>query len=290
MQDWIVGLMKAASSSGPGAGAADVEAVAKSLGTPVPAEVRALYAQLNGATFRSGVMLFPLSGINSIETRSAEHLPGFADAGVWRLGQRGEKRQLFAAQKSAIPPSALQELPSYWDRLEDAAFVFGIKNDETGEVRIYRTLEQMLSVMVPPVETEEFGERTYARAMSLVQGALDTLKQGAERAVGEANTEVVTELATRAARSVRKVAETIQRVRAINRKAKPAAKKKKTKSAAAAGARGGGKAKSAKATASRKAAPKKTKSGAASRKKTAQSKPSKARAKTGKKSAAKRRR
>lgn len=239
MQDWIMGLVKAASGGGPGASPSELEAVAAELRTAVPPEVGALYASLDGAQFRSGVTLFPLRGPSGVAARSREHLPGFADHGVWRLGERPDGRHLFAAHKGAIPPSALPELPSFWDQTADDAFVYGVKNEQTGELRLYRTLEQLLAVLVPPVETEEFGERTYARAMSLVQGALDTLKQTAERAVGEVNTEAVSELATRAAKRVRKVAQTIQKVRAAQKqrairanaatRKKPAAKKSPVK-------------------------------------------------------------
>jgi hypothetical protein len=46
-------------------------------------------------------------------------------------------------------------------------------------VKAYASLEKLLEVLVPPTETEEFGEPTLARAMTAVQSALAELEPAA---------------------------------------------------------------------------------------------------------------
>lgn len=223
--DWIVGLQKAARNPVSGLSADQLEQVAGDTG-PWPEELRSLYGQLDGGEFSGGASLFPAG---TISEKSRDLLPGTAYPGSLRLGERGPK-QLFASRKTSLSPGHLHELPSWWDSVDDDAWVYGARNEQTGETRLYKTLQHLLSVHIPPAETEEFGERTYARAMSLVQGALDSLKEGAGAVV-----ERVTEVTESITEDAEKFAEeTKAKMKAVGRKLKSVTKRKPTRAKKAA--------------------------------------------------------
>lgn len=177
MHDWILGLQKAATTYGPGASEEALGAVATEAGEALPAELRSLYLGMDGAVFPSDVTLYPL--------RAREGTPGVleqarspADAlprrGIWPFGRRGFGEHLFASRKRELVESGA-ELPGWFDTLPDGIWVFGLMSADTGDLSVFRTLAHLLWTLIPPVETEDFGENTFARALSAVETAMDEL-------------------------------------------------------------------------------------------------------------------
>ncbi len=176
MRDWIVGLKKGASQQQGGVDTALWESLEEETGTPVPSELRDLYEAMNGAIFAPDVELWSLrEGERNLLEQSREPLPGFPDSGVWRFGSQGGGGQLFAARLQELADSDLS-LPDWLAQAEDDRWVYGLHREGT-DPRFYRSLEQLLGILVPPTQTEEFGDATYARALNVVQGALDGLEE-----------------------------------------------------------------------------------------------------------------
>lgn len=150
----------------------------------MPPDLLALYSSMDGGEFVGGVVLFPLhsgGSAPSVLEKSRLKLVGLPAAGCWRFGLKGQHRHLFAARKRALEEQGEDTpLPSWAASLGDEDWVFGTWDQEAGEMRFYRSLGEMLEVLVPPVEArEEFGDRTYARAMDAVEGALSVLQLAA---------------------------------------------------------------------------------------------------------------
>ncbi|WP_163991926.1 SMI1/KNR4 family protein [Pyxidicoccus caerfyrddinensis] len=178
MHEWLEALRKSAKASSPGVPAEEVRRAETECGVPFPEELGALYQALNGGELNGDVHLFQLHGPEgsaSVLEKSRLKLVGLPAAGVWRIGLKGLHRHLFTARKSAMVEQGDGggPLPGWMDPLGDEDWVYGTWDGEKQELRLYRTLKDMLDVLVPPAEVESFGERTFARAMNAVlQGAL----------------------------------------------------------------------------------------------------------------------
>ncbi len=169
MREWIVGLRKAAVKAGEGICASEWGELESEAGQPVPDELKELYEAMNGASLRPDVKLYKLKG-DSKTPGALEHSKG--QKGVWVFGQRGSSQKLFAIRVKELrqkpkPPERASEL-------SDGEWVWGIRKGD--EARYFRSLEQLIERVVPPVETEDIGEVTYAQALSAVQGALEDLE------------------------------------------------------------------------------------------------------------------
>ncbi|HEX8440070.1 SMI1/KNR4 family protein [Archangium sp.] len=199
MHEWLEGLQKSAKRMVAGVGTEDIRRAETECGVPFPEELGALYRTSDGGDFLGDVSLFPLhgpEGAPSVLEKTRLKLESLPAAGVWRIGVKGPHRQLFAARKSAMVEQADSPLPGWAESLSDDDWIYGTWETEARELRLYRSLQSMLEVLVPPAEVEEFGDRTFARALSAVQGALtdlsveyeegETPKAAAEEAEDEA--------------------------------------------------------------------------------------------------------
>ena len=180
MADWIVGLRKAAVEPRPRASEGELAQAEQLLGFPLPAELRSLYAQMNGGAFEPDVALYALrqapDAAGVVEaTRSG--LIGLPREGVWRFGLRGGGDHLFAARRSALEGLPKEVAPGWLRELPADAWLYGRKNTDTGELELFRSLQALLWHLIPPVESEDFGENTYVKAMNAVQEALDALEE-----------------------------------------------------------------------------------------------------------------
>ncbi len=182
MHEWLEALRKSARASQPGVPVDEVRRAETECGVPFPADLAALYQSLNGGEFLGDVRLYPLHGAEgqpSVMEKTRLMLVGLPAAGLWRFGLKGQHRHLFTARKSAMVEQGDGggPLPGWVEPLDDEDWLYGTWDFEERQMRLYRSLGDMLAVLVPPAEEERegFGERTYARALSAVQGALDEL-------------------------------------------------------------------------------------------------------------------
>jgi hypothetical protein len=154
---WNSSLRDAALERRPGAAREAVEGL--------PGELAALYREMDGATLLGEVRLFPLAQAPFPSARGA----------AWQFGQKGAHQHLFALPRTAVA-EALGEgtAPTWMPQVLEDEWIYGMKEGATGPLRLFRTLNSMLGVLVPP-PVEEFGEATYARALSTVQAALEDL-------------------------------------------------------------------------------------------------------------------
>ncbi|WP_211344884.1 SMI1/KNR4 family protein, partial [Archangium gephyra] len=178
MYEWLEGLQKSAKRTAAGVGADDIRRAETECGVPFPEELGTLYRTFDGGELQGEVTLFSLhgpEGAPSVLEKTRLKLESLPAAGVWRIGVKGPHRQLFAARKSAMVEQADSPLPGWAESLSGDDWIYGTWETEKRELRLYRTLQTMLEVLVPPAEVEEFGDRTFARALSAVQGALSDL-------------------------------------------------------------------------------------------------------------------
>ncbi len=274
MHEWLEALRKSAKASQPGVPADEVRRAETECGVPFPAELAELYQALNGGSFLGEVTLFPLhaaEGQPSVLEKSRLKLVGLPAAGVWRFGLKGPHRHLFTARKSAMVEQGDGggPLPGWVEQVGDESWVYGTWNFEDEEMRLYRALPDMLAVLVPPAEEEHegFGERTYARALSAVEGALQELgmDEQVEDLLGDEGAEPVREPTIReviealvsASPPKRKAAARKAVRKAAAKKATPKAAAKKAPAKKAAGAGKGAKKAAAKKTPAKKAPAKK---------------------------------
>jgi len=177
MADWIVGLRKAAVESRPGASEEALTRVEALVGLSLPRELRTLYAQMDGGSFEPDVALYALQqapDAAGVAEATREGLSGLPPRGVWRFGLRGGGDHLFAAQHSTLklPP---ETAPAWMRDLPAEAWLYGRKNTDTGELEVFKSLQALLWHLIPPVESEDYGENTLAKAMNAVTDALKTL-------------------------------------------------------------------------------------------------------------------
>lgn len=199
MRDWILGLQKAALEHRAGVTDAEWTAAMTESRIDAPDELRDFYLQLNGASFASGVVLFALRGTGEVKgvlEQSRTGAGGLPADDVWRIGRR-DQEHLAAVRKARLTEIDQAEAsapPDWLESAPDEAWVFVARDEKTNGLRIYPTLERLLTSRIPPAESEDFGDRTFARAMSLVENALDgigttartgvaKLKAGLKRAV-----------------------------------------------------------------------------------------------------------
>lgn len=218
MRDWILGLEKAAIEHRQGVSAEDWEQVEQAAGYEAPEALRELYAAMNGATFASGVVLYPLRGSGDARGMAEHNTSGSAGlprTDVWRFGRK-DQEHLAAVRKRRLADIEQREgdpRPDWLDAVSDEAWIYVARDESTNALRLYHTLEQLLSARIPPAESEDFGERTFARAISLVQDAISDLNQAAKSQVEEI---------------VDRVRETVKKGRtALKKKVARVAKKKK---------------------------------------------------------------
>jgi hypothetical protein len=190
MHEWLEALQKSAKTTSPGVPAEELRRAETEAGVPLPGELGDLYSTFNGGTFEGEVVLFPLHGEGeqaSVLEKTRKMLVGLPVAGVWRFGVKGAHRHLYTARKSALVQQGEHggPLPEWVQALGDEDWIYATWDDAKGEARFYRSLSTMLSVLVPPVEKEEFGESTFARAIAAVQGALHKLAGSEEKEEGE---------------------------------------------------------------------------------------------------------
>ncbi|MFY2558473.1 hypothetical protein ACN469_12650 [Corallococcus terminator] len=195
MHEWLQALRKAAKAASSGVSADEVRWAETECGVPFPEDLGHLYLSFNGGEFHGDVNLFPLHGPEgsvSVLEKTRLKLEGLPAAGVWRIGMKGTHRHLFSARKSAMVEQGDGggPLPGWVQSLGDEEWIFGTWEGEKREMRLYRSLKEMLDVLVPPAEVESFGERTFARALNAVlQGALSGVavddEEEAEEAVAE---------------------------------------------------------------------------------------------------------
>ena len=190
MHEWLEALEKSSRKKAPGVAAEELRRAETECGVPLPGELGDLYSAFNGGEFEGDVVLFPLHGEGeqpSVLEKTRKMLVGLPAAGVWRFGLKGKHRHLYTARKSAMVEQGDGggPLPEWVNTLGDEDWVYGTWDEEKDEMRLYRSLSNMLNVLVPPVEHEQFGDRTFARAIAAVQGALSELAEGEEGAEGQ---------------------------------------------------------------------------------------------------------
>jgi hypothetical protein len=173
--DWIWGYLKGAAKRNPPASIDAWSKVEAVLGE-APDELRALYAESDGATLNGGLILYPLTGERSVLETSLTGAPAWAHRS-WRLGERN----LFAARRRDLDsPTGKGESPSWLGKLAPEAWVF-FRAEAKQRPRFYKTLDAMLAALVPPTEAEDFGEETYTRALHSVEKAVAALQKTVPR-------------------------------------------------------------------------------------------------------------
>ncbi|MCK8500870.1 SMI1/KNR4 family protein [Myxococcus fulvus] len=194
MHEWLEALRKSAKAASSGVSADEVRRAETECGVPFPEDLGHLYLTFDGGELHGDVSLFPLHGHEgsvSVLEKTRLKLVGLPAAGVWRIGMKGPHRHLFSARKSAMVEQGDGggPLPGWVDALGEEDWLYGTWDSEKREMRLYRSLKDMLDVLVPPAEVESFGERTFARAMNAVlQEALSGMS-GEEEQAEEASTE-----------------------------------------------------------------------------------------------------
>nr|BDT38115.1 hypothetical protein MFMH1_77840 [Myxococcus sp. MH1] len=198
MHEWLEALRKSAKAASSGVSADEVRRAETECGVPFPEDLGHLYLTFDGGELHGDVSLFPLHGPEgsvSVLEKTRLKLVGLPAAGVWRIGMKGPHRHLFSARKSAMVEQGDGggPLPGWVDALGAEDWLYGTWDSEKREMRLYRSLKDMLDVLVPPAEVESFGERTFARAMNAVlQEALSGMsgeEESEEEQAEESSTE-----------------------------------------------------------------------------------------------------
>lgn len=186
MHEWLEALRKSVKSSSAGVSPEEIRRAETECGVPFPDELTDLYQAFNGGELSGEVLLFRLHGAEgdpSVLEKTRLKLEGLPAAGLWRIGLKGQHRHLFASRKSAMVEQGDGggPLPAWVEALDSDDWVYGTWEGEKRQMRLYRSLKDMLDVLVPPAEVESFGERTFARAMNAVlQGALSGVQADEE--------------------------------------------------------------------------------------------------------------
>lgn len=170
--NWLTVLLKSATSRGSGIHPDTWRVVSTRCPLPVPADIRALYEQTDGARFSGEVTLWTWK---EVEERTSKGLGTLGANDVWLLGTKRETGIFFAARSRpllrALPPAARTN----WLRSVEAdGFVYGLWR-AVDDVHVVRSLQELLSMSVAR-PGEDFGEVTYVRAMHAVQNALAELE------------------------------------------------------------------------------------------------------------------
>jgi hypothetical protein len=181
MRDWIVSIEEAAIEHGPGATPEDWIEAERILGPQGPEELRELYAAMDGARLLGGVELFPLHGEtgHAVVAPGASRAPGLPATEVWLFGRRDEE-DLFAIRKRRIEEIEQPDVctaPPWLDDVADDAWIYLSQGASTGEVRLYRTLPELVTELLSDRELGEAGRLSRAR-----RRLESTLKELAESA------------------------------------------------------------------------------------------------------------
>ena len=185
MGDWIVSIEEAAIYRGPGATAESWSEAERILGSGGPEELRELYGAMDGARLQGGVELFPLRGEtgHAVVAPGASRAPGLPATEVWHFGRRDED-DLFAIRKRRIDeieqPDVLSA-PAWLDQVADDAWIFVSQGASTGEVRLYRTLPELINELLLDLELE--GSGAFSRARLRLESTLKELVESASKNV-----------------------------------------------------------------------------------------------------------
>src|SRR5689334_2522960 len=138
MRDWIVGYRKAAKNAGPGVAQTELHRFEEEAGEGLPDELRDLYQEMNGGGVWEGGVLFPFRPQPPEEGRSAERRA----SGAWLFGAKGDSQELFATRRRALAAEAGEAaIPEWVQALEGDLWLFGAKDEQKQQLRVYRTLE-----------------------------------------------------------------------------------------------------------------------------------------------------
>ena len=170
--NWLPVLLKSATSRGSGIHPATWAVVEGRSELPVPADVRALYEQTDGARFSGEVTLWTWK---EVEERTAKGLGSLKSADVWLLGTKRETGIFFAAKPRALLRALPAAARTNWLRSVDAnTCVYGVWR-AADDVFVVRSLQELLQMSIAK-PGEDFGEVTYVRAMHAVKHALAELE------------------------------------------------------------------------------------------------------------------
>lgn len=136
-------------------------------GRPLPEDVRTLYTALDGGEFPGEVKLLSFREV-------AAQLP----EGLIVLGTR-----------ASVPETVLLMLtradferhsdsrPSWLTQIPQNGWMFALRKGENADLKPARTFLGLLERVIPPRETETFGEVTFARGLNAVAAALESLPE-----------------------------------------------------------------------------------------------------------------
>lgn len=142
----------------------------------VPDVLKAIYTTFDGAQFHNGVALWKLKDALA---RTQDLPSGLPKATTFVFGESASGHPLFTAQKKALSEAQQDEVDVA--DVEDDAWVFGVRRGSK-DIRFASSLEVLLNRLVPPAQTEDFGEVTYVHAFSAVHDALRSLQENTDAA------------------------------------------------------------------------------------------------------------
>jgi hypothetical protein len=163
MRDYISELSSLAVESRPGVALGAVAAWEQRTGRVLPDELRRFYETFNGGRFQGDVEVYALDA-----------LPLSPGAPEVVLGRRGQDTELVMLSKERLVGHGGIPPPSWLLPLSDDTWVFAVRQGQA-PLRPARTFEGVLDRVLPPRETETFGDATFARGMTAVQEALAAL-------------------------------------------------------------------------------------------------------------------
>jgi len=170
--NWLSVLLKSATSRGSGIHPDTWRAVGTRSALPVPAEVRALFEQTDGARFSGEVILWCWK---EVEEHTSRGLGALKASEVWLLGTKRETGVFFVARSRPLLRALPAAARTNWLRsVGPDGFVYGLWR-AVDDVFVVRSLQELLSMSVAR-PGEDFGEVTYVRAMHAVKNALAELE------------------------------------------------------------------------------------------------------------------
>ena len=170
--NWLVTLLKSATSRGPGLHPQTWAAVEGRSPLEVPTEVRELYQFTDGARFSGEVRLWSWK---EVEEHTSRGLGSLKSSEVWLLGTKRETGIFFTAHSRPLLRALPSSARTNWLRsVPPGEFVYGLWR-AADDVFVVRSLQELLAMSVPR-PGDDFGEVTYVRAMAAVKSALDALE------------------------------------------------------------------------------------------------------------------
>ncbi|MFL5319719.1 MAG: hypothetical protein ACJ790_08680 [Myxococcaceae bacterium] len=164
MAEWILGYQKSVEGAGPGLSNEEWQRYESEVPEHPPAQLRSLYKAFDGGALNGGVKLYPFERV--VEARNT------SEDQSWVFGEKAQQRLLAARKATLASHPGLMIRPGWFETTHADELVFAAHDARQGTVRVYPSLEQLLSVMVPPAQLEVFGEQTYARAMAAVESVI----------------------------------------------------------------------------------------------------------------------